>query len=110
MRRAATRTGASDELHAYPGVREVVTIAKVDPDDSVAKRSLAIEHDGQILTFLSTLSAFGTALDFTVAELSIESHSPADAETAAALAATWGPLLPARETAPGPQPCDVVSR
>jgi transcriptional regulator with XRE-family HTH domain len=42
--------------------------------------------DGAVLTFLSTVTTFGTALDLTAAELSIEAFLPADAATAAALA------------------------
>jgi transcriptional regulator with XRE-family HTH domain len=41
--------------------------------------------DGTVLTFLSTVTTFGTALDLTAAELSIEAFLPADAVTAAAL-------------------------
>jgi hypothetical protein len=41
--------------------------------------------DGQELSFFSTLATFGTALDITVAELSIEAFFPADAATQAAL-------------------------
>jgi transcriptional regulator with XRE-family HTH domain len=41
--------------------------------------------DGAELSFFSTVSTFGTAVDVTVAELSIESFFPADAATAAAL-------------------------
>jgi transcriptional regulator with XRE-family HTH domain len=43
--------------------------------------------DGAELTFLSTVATFGTAVDVTVAELSIESFFPADGATAAALPA-----------------------
>lgn len=41
--------------------------------------------DGQRLTFLSTVTTFGTALDLTAAELTIEAFLPADQSTAAAL-------------------------
>jgi transcriptional regulator with XRE-family HTH domain len=41
--------------------------------------------DGTALTFLSTVTTFGTALDLTAAELSIEAFLPANAATAAAL-------------------------
>jgi hypothetical protein len=41
--------------------------------------------DGSVLTFLSTVTTFGTALDLTAAELSIEAFLPADAATAAIL-------------------------
>lgn len=40
---------------------------------------------GKELTFLSTVTTFGTALDLTAAELSIEAFLPADEQTAAAL-------------------------
>jgi transcriptional regulator with XRE-family HTH domain len=40
---------------------------------------------GRLLTFLSTVTTFGTALDLTAAELSIEAFLPADEVTAAAL-------------------------
>ena len=41
--------------------------------------------DGSVLSFLSTVTTFGTALDLTAAELSIEAFLPADEATAAAL-------------------------
>lgn len=41
--------------------------------------------DGRLLTFLSTVTTFGTALDLTTAELSIEAFLPADEATATAL-------------------------
>jgi transcriptional regulator with XRE-family HTH domain len=43
---------------------------------------LRIRHDGRELSFISTVTTFGTALDVTVSELSIESFFPADATTA----------------------------
>lgn len=41
--------------------------------------------DGQVLSLLSTVTTFGTALDLTAAELSIEAFLPADAATDSAL-------------------------
>ena len=41
--------------------------------------------DGRLLTFLSTVTTFGTALDLTAAELSIEAFLPADEASATAL-------------------------
>lgn len=41
--------------------------------------------DGRVLRFLSMVTTFGTALDLTAAELSIEAFLPADEQTAAAL-------------------------
>ena len=41
--------------------------------------------DGVLLRFLSLVTTFGTAMDLTAAELSIEAFLPADEETSAAL-------------------------
>src|SRR4051794_2992024 len=48
---------------------------------------LRLRTDAGELAFVSTVSTFGTAVDITVAELSIESFFPADAQTADALRA-----------------------
>jgi transcriptional regulator with XRE-family HTH domain len=65
-----------DELVAYPGV---VERAEVDGPGLF----VPLELDG--LRFFSTVTTFGTALDVTLAELSIESFFPADAATRARL-------------------------
>ena len=44
-----------------------------------------VGSDGRLLTFLSTVTTFGTAMDVTAAELSIEAFLPADEKTAEAL-------------------------
>jgi transcriptional regulator with XRE-family HTH domain len=62
--------GGFDDAHDLGGV--VVPLALDGPD-------------GAVLTFLSTVTTFGTALDLTAAELSIEAFLPADEVTAAAL-------------------------
>jgi len=67
------------ELSGYPGGTE-----PVGPDHAVAV-PLRIRLGGRELAFLSTVTTFGTALDITAAELSIEAFLPADADTAAAL-------------------------
>ncbi|MER6097654.1 helix-turn-helix transcriptional regulator [Streptomyces sp. NPDC001728] len=46
---------------------------------------LRIEHDGRVLSFVSSISTFNTPLDVTVAELAIETFLPADPETVAYL-------------------------
>jgi transcriptional regulator with XRE-family HTH domain len=74
----------ADELRGY---------VDVDHDqraDDVAGQlfvPLVLHHRGRRLTFFSTIATFGTALDITLAELSIESFFPADAATASALTA-----------------------
>jgi transcriptional regulator with XRE-family HTH domain len=66
------------ELAAYPGGTAPA------PEQAVAV-PLRLRVDGRELAFLSTVTTFGTALDVTLAELSIEAFLPADAATAAAL-------------------------
>ena len=41
-----------------------------------------LRHDGRVLSFLAIIATFGTAVDITLSELSIESFFPADATTA----------------------------
>jgi transcriptional regulator with XRE-family HTH domain len=73
-----------DELRAYPGVSEGAGAAAADPAAQLFV-PLVLDVGGRELRFFSTLATFGTALDITIAELSIESFFPADEETAAAL-------------------------
>jgi transcriptional regulator with XRE-family HTH domain len=51
---------------------------------------LRLRHGESELAFISTKTTFGTAVDVTVAELSIESFFPADPETAEALRSLVG--------------------
>jgi transcriptional regulator with XRE-family HTH domain len=71
-----------DELAAYPAGGDVVAV-----DTSIAHIAvpLRVRHGDRELSFLSTKTTFGTAVDVTVAELSIESFFPADRETADAM-------------------------
>jgi transcriptional regulator with XRE-family HTH domain len=48
---------------------------------------LRLRDGGRLLSFMSTMTVFGTPVDVTLAELAIETFFPADAETAAALRA-----------------------
>jgi transcriptional regulator with XRE-family HTH domain len=67
------------ELKSYPGGTDEVP----DPG-GVAVPLLLVTVSGATLSFLSTVTTFGTALDLTAAELSLEAFLPADAATAAA--------------------------
>lgn len=69
-----------DELRGYPG-----GTAHPAGDSGGIVVPLRLRHGGRELAFFSTVATFGTPLDVTVAELSIESFYPADAETAALL-------------------------
>jgi transcriptional regulator with XRE-family HTH domain len=76
------------ELSSYPG-DDVGTAPELPaPGEIVVPLRLAHEH-GE-LAFMSTVTTFGTPLDITVSELSIEAFFPADERTAAVLRATVG--------------------
>ena len=70
-----------EELLGYPGGES----APEAPAPGRVAVPLRIRHDDAELTFLATHTTFGTPLDITVAELSIEAFFPADAGTAAFL-------------------------
>lgn len=72
--------GLLDEIGSYPG-----GFATTRDLGGVAVPLELYTNDGRLLTFLSTVTTFGTALDLTAAELSIEAFLPADEATAAAL-------------------------
>lgn len=67
-----------DELAALPGGTDRT------PPDGIAV-PLRLRAGDDVLTFLSTVTTFGTAVDLTAAELSIEAFLPADPHTADAL-------------------------
>jgi transcriptional regulator with XRE-family HTH domain len=71
------------EIESYGG--EFATAAATPDLGGVAVPLELSTVDGRALTFLSTVTTFGTALDLTAAELSIEAFLPADDATAAAL-------------------------
>ena len=94
--RQVAATGAPEladlarELRAYPNLPDGSDPRERRPS-TVADRlfvPLVLRHRDRRLRFFSTIAAFGTALDITIAELAIESFFPADAETSAALHAT----------------------
>jgi len=64
-----------EELLDLPGGLEAA-------HDDVVAMPLVLTAPGGDLRFVSTITTFGTALDLTAAELSIEAFLPADAETA----------------------------
>jgi transcriptional regulator with XRE-family HTH domain len=73
-----------EEVAAYPGVQTSFD-QRLEAEAIMLMHTLELE-DAK-LTLFSTVTTFGTARDVTLAELSIESFYPADAESAAALAA-----------------------
>jgi transcriptional regulator with XRE-family HTH domain len=72
-----------EELLGYPGPDPADHV----PDAGEIMVELRLATDDGELAFFSTVTSFGTAVDITVAELSIEAFFPADASTAQALGA-----------------------
>lgn len=84
-----TRDAAIDallkEVTAYPGAggKRAEHGAPSDPEAIVVP--LKLRTHGGVLSFFSTVTVFGTAVDITLSELSLEAFYPADEATAAAL-------------------------
>ncbi|MET7606553.1 helix-turn-helix transcriptional regulator [Streptomyces avermitilis] len=84
LHRSAPLRTLYEEVAAYP-----VPDPVPDPDaaDELAEPAphfalpLRIEHDGRVLSFVSSISTFNTPMDVTVAELAIETFLPADPAT-----------------------------
>jgi transcriptional regulator with XRE-family HTH domain len=71
-----------DELESYPAGEPGLS---VDPGFGEIAVPLRLVRRGRELAFISTKTTFGTAVDVTVAELSIESFFPTDQGTADAM-------------------------
>jgi transcriptional regulator with XRE-family HTH domain len=87
LARQATRTG-DPELRALH--EELLTYGKPDEPPEPTDIALPIEltHRGAELTFVNTITTFGTAFDVALAEIAIETYLPADDTTAAWLNST----------------------
>lgn len=72
-----------DELRAYPCDRPEPEVEMPGPGDIAVP--LRIRHGDRELAFFSIVATFGTPIDITVAELTIESFFPADPDTASFL-------------------------
>jgi hypothetical protein len=73
-----------DEVKAYPVADRDSVADDGEGGEAVPYFALpmVIEHDGQVLSFVSSISTFNTPMDVTVAELAIETFLPADPATA----------------------------
>ena len=60
---------------------EETTAAEPAEDVPYFALPLQIEHEGRVLSFISSISTFNTPMDVTVAELAIETLLPADPAT-----------------------------
>ncbi|MFD4376232.1 helix-turn-helix domain-containing protein [Streptomyces sp. NPDC058486] len=77
-----------EEVAAYPLPEPSGSGAAGDAEDAEDPEPypyfalpLRIEHDGRVLSFVSSISTFNTPMDVTVAELAIETLLPADPAT-----------------------------
>nr|WP_247643341.1 helix-turn-helix transcriptional regulator [Pannonibacter phragmitetus] len=81
------------ELRRYPAAtsREMAGVSGCSGAEGIAV-PLRLQTEEGLLSFISTTTIFGTALDVTLSELAIEAFLPADPETALRMAS----LVPAR--------------
>jgi transcriptional regulator with XRE-family HTH domain len=88
LARSAPLRALYDEVAAYPLPPAHDGAARPDgPPPAHFALPLRVEHDGQVLSFVSSISTFNTPMDVTVAELAIETFLPADRTTVAFLRA-----------------------
>ncbi|MEU8952852.1 helix-turn-helix transcriptional regulator [Streptomyces sp. NPDC048518] len=71
-----------EEVAAYPVADPGVDAFEAGTDVPYFALPLRIEHDGHVLSFISSISTFNTPMDVTVAELAVETLLPADPATA----------------------------
>ncbi|MDN6884003.1 helix-turn-helix transcriptional regulator [Variovorax sp. CAN2819] len=76
-----------DELEAYPAPAVSHDAPVIDTALSAVAVPFQVVMPSGVLSFLSTITIFGTPVDVTLQELAVESFFPADEQTAAALTA-----------------------
>ncbi|MFI6560311.1 helix-turn-helix domain-containing protein [Streptomyces sp. NPDC050534] len=69
-----------EEVAAYPVPETAMDREPAEPVPYFAL-PMQIEHEGRVLSFISSISTFNTPMDVTVAELAIETLLPADPAT-----------------------------
>jgi hypothetical protein len=81
LQRSPALRALYEEVAAYPvpdGTRGEPATDEPVPYFALPMR---IEHEGRVLSFVSSVSTFNTPMDVTVAELAIETFLPADPAT-----------------------------
>jgi hypothetical protein len=82
------------ELEGYPATNAHSDVAQADTgaiaDAGSIVLPLRLKFGDAVLSFISTITVFGTPLDITLSELALETLFPEDAATAAALRALAG--------------------
>ncbi|WP_405762892.1 helix-turn-helix domain-containing protein [Streptomyces sp. NBC_00045] len=83
LSRSAPLRALYEEVAGYPVPGRPPGDAGAEPEEAVpyVALPLVIEHDGQVLSFVSSIATFNTPMDVTVAELAIETLLPADPAT-----------------------------
>ncbi|MFD9438582.1 helix-turn-helix domain-containing protein [Streptomyces sp. NPDC060006] len=85
LRRSDALRALYEEVAAYPppSSEHSSLLPDEEPAEPVPYFALPmqIEHDGRLLSFISSISTFNTPMDVTVAELAIETLLPADPAT-----------------------------
>ncbi len=76
-----------DELEAYPPPAVHHDLPAIDTALSAVAVPIQFVTPNGVLSFITTITIFGTPVDVTLQELAVESFFPADEQTAAALAA-----------------------
>jgi transcriptional regulator with XRE-family HTH domain len=76
-----------DELEAYPPPAVSHDAPVIDTALSAVAVPFQVVMPSGVLSFISTITIFGTPVDVTLQELAVESFFPADEQTAAALTA-----------------------
>ncbi|MFF0199662.1 helix-turn-helix domain-containing protein [Streptomyces sp. NPDC005017] len=70
-----------EEVSAYPVPAGAAGGAEPEEPVPYFALPLQVEHEGRVLSFISSISTFNTPMDVTVAELAIETLLPADPAT-----------------------------
>ncbi|MFF7160160.1 helix-turn-helix domain-containing protein [Streptomyces sp. NPDC008086] len=81
LRRSGQLRRLYDEVAAYPVPEESPGTTEPAAPVPYFALPLRIEHEGRVLSFISSISTFNTPMDVTVAELAIETFLPADPAT-----------------------------
>ncbi|MEV0119614.1 helix-turn-helix transcriptional regulator [Streptomyces sp. NPDC059037] len=81
LQRSDALRAVYEEVAAYPVADPGVDAFEAGTDVPYFALPLRVEHDGHVLSFISSISTFNTPMDVTVAELAIETLLPADPAT-----------------------------
>ncbi|WP_447041362.1 helix-turn-helix domain-containing protein [Streptomyces sp. DSM 118878] len=81
LQRSDALRAVYEEVAAYPVEEPGVDAFDAGTDVPYFALPLRIEHEGHVLSFISSISTFNTPMDVTVAELAIETLLPADPAT-----------------------------